>query len=225
MIATHLINPMLPALKPTDSVGSALEWMEEMGCQQLVVVDAGAYKGIVAQEFLEEILDRETLIKELVLLYPEAYATDLQHIYELLRLAIQYSLRVIPVLHDDDLSFAGSVAVDELLERFAVALGVQERGAVLVLKIDQRDYSLADVSRHIESDGVKIISSYYATEAGTNGGEEASFLTLKLNKREVTTVVSTLERYGYRIQELYSNDPVESIDKQRLDLLLKYLET
>ncbi len=222
MIASQLINPMLPSLKPSDSVRNAMDWMEEQRCYQLAVVEAGEYRGLVSYDFLEEITSSEDLIGDLVLQLPEVYATEFQHIFELLRLSVQHGLESIPVLYED-LTFAGSIEVSEMLKRFADALGVQEPGAVLVLKVEQRDYSMAEVSRLIESDGVKIISSYYTTRP-VNGGEE-SFLTFKLNKREVTAVVSTLERYGYHIQELYANDPVESIDRQRLDLLLKYLET
>ncbi len=223
MIASHLIDPMLPALKPSDSVGSAMDWMEELRCYQLAVVDETGYKGIASYDIMEQIADPAAHIADLALLHPELYAGEFQHLYELLRIAIQFDLEVIPVLQDD-LTFAGTIEVGEMLKRFADLLGVQELGAVLVLKIDQRDYSLAELARLIEPDGVRIISSFYTTRNLGAGGEE-SLLTLKLNKKEITAVVSTLERYGYHIQELYANDPVESIDRKRLDLLLRYLET
>ena len=36
---------------------------------------------------------------------------------------------------------------------------------------------------------------------------------------------ATLERFGYEIEEAHANDPIESLDQERLDMLLRYLAT
>jgi acetoin utilization protein AcuB len=80
----------------------------------------------------------------------------------LLRLVNQFGLLIIPVLHDDR-SFAGSILVSDLVEHFVNELGVQEKGAVIVLKVAERSYSLSEISRLIESNGTKVLSSYYSS--------------------------------------------------------------
>jgi len=37
--------------------------------------------------------------------------------------------------------------------------------------------------------------------------------------------VATLERFGYDVEEAHANDPIESVDQERLDMLLRYLAT
>jgi hypothetical protein len=54
---------------------------------------------------------------------------------------------------------------------------------------------------------------------------DRSRLTLKLNRRDITPVISTFERFGYRIEAAFANAPVESIDQERLDSLLRFLNT
>ena len=54
---------------------------------------------------------------------------------------------------------------------------------------------------------------------------DKSRLTLKLNRRDITPVVSTLERFGYQFEAAFANAPIESIDQERLDLLMRYLNT
>lgn len=223
MLAATLINPMIPTLKLTDAVSTALDWMEEYETRQLIVAEADEYRGIVSEEILMDVLDDSQLISEVIRQHQEVFATEDQHVYELLRLANQFRLKVIPVLHEDN-TLAGTILVGELLGRFADVLGVQEKGAVLVLKVNERDYSLSEISRLIESNGTKVISSYYTTSTTYNSPED-SRLTLKLNRTNITPIVATLERFGYDIREAHANDPIESVDQERLDMLLRYLAT
>jgi CBS domain-containing protein len=223
MLAATLINPMVPTLKLTDPVSTALDWMSDYGTQQLVVVEDDLYKGIVSEPILLEVLDDNIPLSEVLRQHEEIFANEDQHVYELLRLLNQYRLQVIGVVNEDG-TFAGSILAKELLERFADVLGVQEKGAILVLKVAERDYSLAEVSRLIESNGTKVISSYYSSNATYENPDDAR-LTLKLNRTDINPIVATLERFGYTIEEAHANDPIESIDQERLDMLMRYLAT
>jgi acetoin utilization protein AcuB len=223
MLAASLINPMIPVLKPSDTVGVALDWIDEVGVKQLIVVDDGVYKGIVSENILLDIPDSAVAISRVIIQHEDIFASEDFHPYELLRIANQFALRVIPVLREVG-TFAGTILVSDLVEHFVNELGVQEKGAVLVLKIAERDYSLSDVCRLIESNGTKILSSYYSS-IGVAHPEYDSRLTLKLNRTHITPIIATLERFGYEIAEAHANDPIESVDQERLDMLLRYLAT
>ncbi|MEO6283235.1 MAG: CBS domain-containing protein [Dyadobacter sp.] len=223
MLAASLINPMIPVLKPSDSVGTALDWMDEFGVKQLIVADNGLYQGIVSQDILFDITDSTEALARLIIQHKDIFAAEDQHPYELLRIVNQFGLQIIPVLHDDR-SFAGSILVNELVEHFVNDLGVQEKGAVIVLKIAERSYSLSEISRLVESNGTKILSSYYSSGESYDPLNEAK-LTLKLNRTHITPIIATLERFGYEVEEAHANDPIESVDQERLDMLLRYLAT
>lgn len=223
MLAASLINPMIPVLKPTDSVGTALDWMDEFGVKQLVIADTGVYQGIVSEDILFDVTDSSEQLSKVIIQHKDIFATDDQHPYELFRLINQFGLTIIPVLHDDRM-FAGSILVNELVEQFVNELGVQEKGAVIVLRVEERSYSLSEISRLIESNGVKILSSYYSSGEVYNPTNEAR-LTLKLNRTHISPIIATLERFGYEVEEAHANDPIESLDQERLDMLLRYLAT
>jgi len=222
MLAAELIDPMLPALKPTDLVGQALAWMEEHRVGQLILTDQGDYRGIVSEELLMDVADDERPLRDVMSLFEQIFVNEDQHMLEVLGLAIQHQMQVIAVIGEDR-EFSGTISVNELLKKFAQDLGLQEVGAILILNMNERDYSMAEISRLIESNNVKIISSYFSSAAF--GMPDRSRLTLKLNRRDITPVISTLERFGYRIESAFANAPVESIDQERLDLLLRYLNT
>ncbi len=223
MLAATLINPMIPVLKLTDQVSTALDWMDEYRTSQLIVAEEGIYKGIVSQDILLEIPNADELLSRVIIQHEDIYALEDQHPYELLRLVNQFGLLIIPVVHDNKI-LSGSILVNDLIEQFANELGVQEKGAVIVLKIAERDYSLSEISRLIESNGTKVLSSYYSSSESSHPLQE-SRLTLKLNRTHITPIIATLERFGYDIMEAHANDPIESIDQERLDMLLRYLAT
>lgn len=223
MLAATLINPMIPILKLTDTVGTALDWMDEFRTRQLVVADSGIYKGIVSEDILFDISDTTQPLSRIIIQHEDVFAVEDNHPYELLRLVTQFSLDVIPVVNENK-NVTGTILVRDLVERFVSELGIQEKGAVLVLKIAERDYSLSEISRLIESNGTKVLSSYYSSSESLHPAD-TSLLTLKLNRTNINPIIATLERFGYDIEEAHANDPIESVDQERLDMLLRYLAT
>lgn len=220
MLASELIDPMLPSLKSTDLVGQALDWMQEHRVGQLVLTDQGEYRGVISEELLLDVANDEQPLSEVMRLFEQTFAYEDQHLYEIIGLILQHRMEVVAVLTEDR-TFSGTISAGELLRQFARELGVQEAGAILILNLNERDYSLTEISRLVESNNVKIISSYFSSAA--YGQPDRSRLTLKLNRRDITSVLSTLERFGYRIEAAFANAPVESIDQERLDSLLRFL--
>ncbi|PMD97641.1 hypothetical protein BWI97_08490 [Siphonobacter sp. BAB-5405] len=219
MLAEELIDPLLPTLRPTDTVGKALDWMQEFRITQLALAEGETYVGILSEERLMN-ADEEDSLAELEPEYATVTVQPYQHLYDLLRTAQLYQLEVLPVV-DEEQQFAGSISVNELLRRFASELGTQEEGAVLVLQVEDRDYSMSEVSRLIESNDVKIVSSYF--HSGDYETDRPGKLTLKLNRRDIKAVIATFERYNYVIDSVFTTEALDTTDRDRLDLLLRYL--
>lgn len=219
MTIAEIINHDLPVLKLSDTVGNALSWMEENRIGQLVVVDAGKYAGIVSEEILMD-YDEDMQLADVMLQFSEITLFDYQHIYESLGLISKYSLQVIGVI-DEEESFVGIITASEVYTKFGELLGSQEPGAVLVISIKNRDYSLSEISRLVESDNAKILSSYFT--GNTYLSNDSASLTLKINRESITSIVATLERFGYTVEASYAHEPVESIEQERYNMLMKYL--
>jgi acetoin utilization protein AcuB len=222
MTTAEIINHELPILKLSDSVGNALNWMEENRIGQLVVANEGKYAGIVSEDILMD-YDEDMTLADVMLQFSEIFLYDYQHIYESLGLISKYhsdgvSLQIIGIV-DEEQNFVGIITATEIYSKFAELLGSQELGAVLVVSIKNRDYSLSEISRLVESDNAKILSSYFS---GNTYNDSAS-LTLKINRESVTSIVATLERFGYIVEASYAHEPIESIEQERYNMLMKYL--
>lgn len=222
MLAEKLINHSIPALKPTDTVGKAIDLMQDYKIGQLVYVENESVMAIFDEDSLLNWSDDSVSIKDLPLENKAVTAHLYQHIQELVGMTIDESIQVIPIVDEENL-YAGSVVVSEMLRQFSKLMSNQELGAIVVIKINPINYSLSEISRLVESNNTKIINSYFTSEQ--LGFEDGSTLTLKLNKTDVTATIATLERFGYHIEGVYGNTPVEHIDQHRLNLLLRYLET
>ena len=221
MLAETLINHSIPALRPSDTVGKALDLMQDFKISQLVYVDNEQVKAIFDEDNLLNWQDDSVTLEELPLENKAVNGHIYQHIQELAGLAVDKSSQIIPIL-DEDNFYSGSVVVSEMLREFSKLMNNQEVGAIVVIKINQINYSLAEISRLVESNNIKIINSYFSTSP--LGVDSDSTLTLKLNKTDVSAAIATLERFGYSIEGVYGHTPVESIDQHRLNHLLRYLE-
>jgi acetoin utilization protein AcuB len=220
MLAKDFINPMLPVLKSTDTVGEAMNWMEEYRIGQLPLIKEQEYQGLIGHDILLD-ADEDLPILALQPEFVEAYVSINQHLFEILKIVQQYDLQAVVVL-DEDEKFVGTIIVQELFNEFAKNLGTQEIGAVLEIAVENRSYSLSEISRHIESNNVKIISSYYtSTHSALENSKD--ILTLKLNRQDISRVIATLERFDYEIVGAYNFEAMVSPDKERYDLLMKYL--
>ncbi len=211
---------MIPPLKPTDDAGKAIVWMEELRSNQLPVVDGGKFLGFISEDIILENNNIEDQIDSFELIGPLCYVYRNQHFYDIIKIASDNDVQLVSVLEDDD-SFYGVITVQDTITSFAQTAAVQAPGAILVLSLPANDYSLAEISRLIESDDAKILSSSVKED---HFDSTKIKLTLKVNKTDPSRAIATLERFGYKIIARYQETKPLDNQKERLDILLKYLD-
>ncbi len=221
MTALELINYNIPFLKPTDTVESALEMMDDLRLEQMVYSDGNQYLGLFNYSFLQSVTKSDSLLTAIQPDHVHSHLNQNKHIIEVVNLVQAFDIQVVAVL-DDALNYKGSIQLSDLMQKFIQLLGNEENGAIILLAIKKLDYSLSEISRLVESNDAKILSSYYRTIV--NEEVNQNILTLKLNTQDISRVVATFERFGYTILETFANDPIESVEKERYDMLIKYLE-
>ncbi len=221
MTALELINYNIPFLKPTDTVESALEMMDDLRLEQMVYSDGNQYLGLFNYSFLQSVTKSDSLLTAIQPDHVHSHLNQNMHIIEVVNLVQAFDIQVVAVL-DDALNYKGSILLSDLMQKFIQLLGNVENGAIILLSIEKLDYSLSEISRLVESNDAKILSSYYRTIV--NEEVNQNILTLKLNTQDISRVVATFERFGYTILETFANDPIASVEKERYDMLIKYLE-
>ena len=90
-----------------------------------------------------------------------------------------------------------------------------------MLSMDQRDYSMAEISRLIEENNAKILGSSVKQD---DFDPSKIKLTLKLNTLALSNITATLERFDYKIIARFQETNIREDQRQKVDMLLKYLE-
>jgi CBS domain-containing protein len=219
MIAEELINHMVPPLKVTDDAHKAIVWMEEFRCNFLPVVDNGIHQGFISEEIIMESNDIEKNVGDFTLTGKACTVSLESHFLDILRVAGEHKLNMVAVLNEEG-KYAGIITVQDVMSSFAQTASVQMPGGILVLSMDLIDYSLAEISRYIEENNAKVISSTMVEDPLDHGKIK---LSLKINQLDLSRIVATLERFGYRVIGRYQEAPRDDDSKERLDMLMKYL--
>ncbi len=219
MIAAELINHMVPPLKVTDDAHKAIVWMEEFRCSHLPVVQEGQLLGFISEEIILESNEIEKNLGQFKLTGKECFVRTESHFFDILRIAGENKLNIVGVVNEDG-QYAGIITVQDIMASFAQTASVQMPGGILVLSMDLIDYSLAEICRYVEENKAKVISSTMVEDPLDKGKIK---LTLKINQMDLSRIVATLERFGYRVIGRYQESPHDDDSKERLDLLMKYL--
>ena len=219
MIAEELINQMIPPLKTADSVEKAVRWMEEFRVNQLPVVKNRQYMGMVSEEAIIDNMDRSTPLAQVPLGFEEVFVQHYQHFYTVMEVAIRNKIQVVPVL-DEHQEFLGVITVNDTIAAFGQMSALQGQGGILVLNMNERDYSLSEISRHVEENNAKILSAYVSPDE--LDGYKIK-VTLKINTMDLNRIIATFERFNYRIIAQFHDAAELKDDQDRLDLLMKYI--
>ena len=218
MTAKNIINYMIPPLKPEDSVSKAQRWMDELKTSELPVTTGDKFLGIVSENMTHDQMNAE-VVGDLILSGQECVIHENNHYYEVLSLSYKKGVRLVAVLDTND-KYLGVVSIGDVVEAFAQVSSAHFSGAIIVLEVEEKDYSLSQISRIIEMNDAKILSSYVAPIPEKS---DSYRITLKLNVEDIFQIKTTLENSNIKIDATFNTAALSYEEKERLNLFMKYL--
>ena len=220
MIARELVNSSIPALRARDDIAKATSLMDDLTASQLPVVDGTSFKGFITNDMLFDDLLNHTVVGQYQLKDDRCFVRQDQHFYEVAKALSDCEQTMVAVIDDQEV-FLGVIDAAAMLKAFAQTTAVRSPGGIIELVVDQIDYSLSEITRLIEADGVKIIGCFLRNDIYDPTKIRVA---LKLDRKSITRTVATLERFNYHVQALFQEELIDSYEKERLDALLRYLD-
>ncbi len=223
MTVQNILSPDLDPLATTDTVADALVHFAGSDVEHLPVVNAdGRLVALISEVELEEQADPSLPLETLGGLGAISVGPDV-HLFEAASLLAAHHLSVLPVA-DAEGRYVGLVERHSVFEHFAQMLSTGTPGAILILEVAPRDYSLGRLSYLIEQTEAKVLS------VSTQTPDEAAFdpsvlrITLKLSVTDTSRVRYLLEQNGYRVVAAFNEDDTEEEFSHRLQEFMRYLE-
>ncbi|MBN2347561.1 MAG: CBS domain-containing protein [Bacteroidales bacterium] len=219
MLAKELISDVIPPLKTSDSGQKALYWMDIFRISHLPIVNNQDFLGLISdKDIYDNNMAEEPIGNHSLSLFSPHVFYD-QHIYEVIELVSRLNLTVVPVL-DRNNHYMGSITMIDLLHYFADLSALKQPGGLIVLELNNNDYSLSQIAQIIESNDAKILSLYVNTHTNSMKME----VTIKVNRKELTSIIQTFDRYNYIIKASFMDeDDLDNWYESRYESFMKYL--
>lgn len=219
MLANQLITNHYPTIDPDDKIFLAIQLMEDFEILHIAVVSDKKYLGLIRKDELIDAEDDTLLVSDLMdhMLHKSVKVNE--HFLSALKLASQNNLSIVPVINEM-LEWVGAISYTELLKASTQFTGAEEPGAVIVLEMERKSYSFGEISRLVETNDA------YITQFNTFFEVSTGFLivTIRINKAEISDILSTFQRYEYTIRYFIGEEHYENELRYNYDHLMSYLK-
>jgi predicted transcriptional regulator len=214
MLLHHLLSPDVPIAAPSDDMDYIQSLFIAAQLQQIPIVSQSQYLGLLAAKDLMQLKELEPHLYE-----DFRPAININaHPFEALRIMHLHQLSILPVINEDN-EYAGALSQDRLMQYLIESINIDVVGGIIVLELEPRNYSLAQIARICENEQVIILG----VQAKTNPLSSKLEVTIKTNSTDLSAVVQAFERYEYSVLDTFGDTKIENDTSDRYRLLMNYI--
>ena len=219
MLTGELLNTHLPQLRMDDTIAKALTFINDYKVSHLPVIENEKFAGLISEVDLLDAESESNKISSLQKDFIHASLKDNAHFLQAVNICNQFQTNVVPVVTADG-ELLGTITTPALMQTMGVFSGAQEQGAILILEMEKNQFAISEISRIVESNDATIL--HLNTTVNTLTG--LLTVTLQLNKKELSTIVATFERYEYNVIYYFGDEKFENDIQNNYQNLMNYLE-
>lgn len=219
MLTADLINNSIPRLQLQDTVSKSLQLLADYRLTHLPVAAEEKYLGLISEDDLLDSDDPKQTIESL----QEFLLRDAVHVGQHFLTAVNYTNKydssIVPVInHENDL--VGVITHSNLLLALGNFSGATEIGGIIVLEMDRLHFSISEISRIVESNDATVLHLNTTTHPETG----MLTVTLHLNKREISAILASFERYEYDVIYSFGDESISDEIEGNYLHLMNYLD-
>lgn len=219
MTALELVSNDIRALDINDRCDLTFDLYDEHKVTHLPVIDKNEmFCGMISENDAYDVERPDTKFKEISRLLSPLYVEETDHVFKVITLMTKSNSNCLAVVTPKK-RYLGTITSDVLMKVIGDTALVSDAGGVLELEMNSFDYSLAEISRLVESNNARILGSYIRNVPDS----KKIFVTLKINKTDLSGIIQTFTRYEYEISASYFQAPNGDALQDRYDNLINYL--
>ena len=218
MLNLDILSTGIPALHLEDSVLLAREIMFDHHLAHLPVVSENKLLGLISEDNLLDAPSDSTPISSLLAFFSHASVQGIGHMLDTLHVCSEFQLTLIPVLSPES-DYLGCITALDLLRLTDKIVGAGDPGAIIVLEMDKVNFAFSEIIKLVETNDAQItqLNTYFDTV------NTAFYITLRINKMEVSDIIATFQRYDYKIKYYFGEEQYENELRDNYNHLMNYL--
>jgi acetoin utilization protein AcuB len=218
LLNKEIISAAIPSLHLNDPVSQALDLMADFHVTHLPVVVEDKYAGLVSEDDLLNVENDDILLAQLQPSFSQISANADAYFYEAVQLVNENGLTLIPVIARES-EYTGSIIATDLLKHLGKVAGTGDPGGIIVLEMEKVSFAFTEISKLVETNDAQIIQLNTYTDAVSG----SFYITLRINKAEISDIISTFQRYEYQVKYYFGEELYENELRNNYDHLMNYL--
>jgi predicted transcriptional regulator len=219
MTTLELADNIYPSLHLTDTVTDALQLMNDSKATHLPVVSAENFLGLISENDLVDEKNKNLTLEVFQTNFVSAAVNAGYHFLKAASVYNLYQTNVIPVINEKN-ELLGTISSGALITAMGNFCGSSEFGAVIVLEMERTRFAISELNSIVESDGATILH----LNVSPHPAPDLLEVTLQINKKEISTIIATFERYEYSISYYSGEELFENEISLNYNNLMNYLQ-
>jgi len=219
MLAIELNNNIIPRLQLEDTVGKALQLINDFKVSHLPVVSEEKYLGLISEDDLLDAENKTMHIQSLQDDFIDISIKENEHFLQAVNISNQYQTSVVPVVNEEK-EFLGSISGQNLLRTLGNFSGATEIGGIIVFEMERSQFIISEISRIVESNEATILHLNTTIQPETG----LLIVTIHINKKELSMIVAAFERYEYDVLYYFGEEKFENEIHSNYRHLMNYLD-
>jgi acetoin utilization protein AcuB len=213
-----IISAGITPVHPDDTVMLAKDLMIDHQVTHLPVVSENKLLGIISEDLLLDASGDDQTLGSLQTQFSHASVQNVGHILDTLHVCSEFQLTLIPVLNGES-DYIGSITAQDLLRHTSKIIGAGDPGAIIVLEMDRVNFSFSEIIKLVETNDAQVTQlNTYLEPLNTS-----FYITLRINKLEVSDIIATFQRYEYKIKYYFGEEQYENELRSNYNHLMNYL--
>ena len=218
MQAKALISSSIESIHPQENGSKALQMMDQFRVHHLAIVKNNYFLGVVSDKEIMNWNSEEEYLEEHLNNLAAPHVKYNQHLFDIIEVLEKNNLSAVPVLNKQN-HYLGVITSRKLMYTIAKSATIQSIGGVIVLEMNNYDYSLTKIASIIEGNNAKILSSYIISKPNSTDIE----VTIKVNKKDIAPIIKDFERHNYTISASYKEEEADNDFLGRYESLMRFL--
>jgi acetoin utilization protein AcuB len=213
-----ILSAGIPPLLLKDKVQLAIEIMADHHVAHLPVIAENKLLGSIHEDSLLDAPSDEAPISSLQSYFSQASVQGIGHVLDTLHVCSEFQLTLIPVV-SPEMEYLGSITAQDLLRHTDKIIGAGDPGAIIVLEIDRVNFAFSEIIKLVETNDAQV------TQLNTYSDplHSSFFITLRINKMEVSDIIATFQRYEYKVKYYFGEEQFENELRSNYNHLMNYL--